>query len=130
MRTVLSPLTFISPTVGIFMFFLYSCFRKTYDYINLFFEYPSPYHPFIYICELYMVFVILIFFLSFPSFFIFFWYKKPMNSPKNFWMIKRNINYFLKIGLVCCAPFNKLVFVPLSIYTVDMVFKKFKKRSV
>ena len=67
---ILSPLTLISPTIILFLFFLYSFFKKTYDFINSVFDLPYSYHPFISFFEFYLVVVIFILFLSIPSFFI------------------------------------------------------------
>ncbi len=104
------------------------CYRQAFDYLNLLIKNPVSINPFLSICELYLVTVIFIFLLSIPSFVLFYIVKNPMAKIKNYWMLRKEFNYMVKIILVMCVPFNRLVLVSLSISAVDSVHKMFKKR--
>ncbi len=125
---VVSPLTLISRTLCLFLIGIYFCYRQAFDYLNLLIKNPVSINPFLSICELYLVTVIFIFLLSIPSFVLFYIVKNPMAKIKNYWMLRKEFNYMVKVILVMCVPFNRLVLVSLSISAVDSVHKMFKKR--
>jgi len=127
LKKIVSPLTLISRTLCFFLIGIYFFYKQAFDYLNLLINNSVSINPFVSLCELYLVTVIFIFLLSIPSYIVFYIVKKPMAKIKNYWMLQKEFNYFVKIILVLCVPFNRIALVSLSISAVDTVLKGFKK---